>query len=101
MKNGDLVTIRGRLGTVEHAVIVDMRPSHSLPDVPLAESDEARAILRKECFRVAVIEHDCYLTPDRKPTRVTFVALESNAGIWYDLHGEPLELIPEKKEAVN
>lgn len=99
MKNGDLVTVSGRAGTVA-AVIVDVRAVDDLPDVdslPVAYSRQVRAWLIADCFqRVAVIAYDFCDNGTTVP--VMFAAFEDRAGVWWDLKGHNLQIDSRRQE---
>lgn len=93
MKTGDRVTIIGKAGQVT-AQVLDVRSTAELPDIPMIESEEARAILATEFQRVAIIGY--HFGPERIP--VMFVALEDARGAWCDLHGHALIIEAKKGE---
>jgi len=99
MKNGDLVTVSGRAGTVA-AVIIDVRAVDDLPDVdelPLAYSHAVRAWLIADCFRrVAVIGYD--FCDNGRTVPVMFTAFEDRAGLWWDLQGHNLQIDARREE---
>jgi hypothetical protein len=93
IQKGSLVRISGKAGTVLGHVD-DIRPPAALPDIPLLEglSRQTRgALIEDGCQNVATISHYC------GGERVVFVALQDANGRWWDLHHQPLTIVPEEE----
>lgn len=92
-QTGDVVSIEGKAGKVDHAEVVDARESSAMPTLAGLEdlSDQARTILAEEFARVAVIEYD-YQT-DIEQVRLRFAVLQDFNGVWWDLKGHPLTIV--------
>lgn len=96
---GDVVTIEGKAGKVDHAEVVDARDTSEMPVLSGLEdlSDQARQILAEEFARVAVIEYDYQTDVEQVP--VLFVALQDFNGVWWDLKGHPLTIVKTEEHA--
>jgi hypothetical protein len=66
MRTGDTITVLGKRGQVS-AQVLDVRSTAELPDVPMIESEQARAILAGELMRVLAITqgNQCALVTSR------------------------------------
>lgn len=93
---GDLVTIEGKAGKVEHAEVVDVRDARDMPSLPIPESDLARQFILEDYLRVAAIDY-LWLRREGHSLWVRMVALQDFKGVWWDVQGHAITIVKEQE----